>query len=153
MEVLAVMGKGRERKNKVVNPGCAGMQCQKVCCRLSWCLPSASEGPVKRGSKHSPGCASVCACNLLTGSVGSPRCGSLGWGELIHGAGSSSGAAAVLQPVGCLGQELCLTVHFLNSLGRGVTHEAEQRETIWTVGYFLLQRDVLGFVCAGDTSL
>lgn len=63
----------------------------------------------------------------------------------MRGAGSSSGAAAVLQPVECLGQELCLTIHFLDSLGHAVMREAEQRETSWTLGCFLLQQDVLGF--------
>lgn len=62
----------------------------------------------------------------------------MGWEELICGAGSSSGAAAVLQPVGYLGQELCLPICFLNSLRHGVRHEAEQRETSWTLGCFLL---------------
>lgn len=46
----------------------------------------------------------------------------------MHGAGSSS-AAATLQPLGCRGQELYLTINFLNSLGRAVVCEAEQRET------------------------
>lgn len=71
----------------------------------------------------------------------------------MHGTGSSPGAAAVFQPVGCLGQERCLSIHFLNSLGHGVTCGAEQRGLSWTLGCFLLQQDVLGFVWTGDASL
>lgn len=72
---------------------------------------------------------------------------------LMRGAGSLSGAAAVLRPVGCLEQELGLTVHFLNTLSHGVMCEAEQRETGWTLGCSLLQQDVLGFAGAGGASL
>lgn len=68
-------------------------------------------------------------------------------GELMRGAGRLSGGAAVLQPVGCLGQELGLTIHFLNTLRHGVMCEAEQRETGWTLGCSLLQQDVLGWGC------
>lgn len=35
----------------------------------------------------------------------------------------------------------------------GAWCKAEQRVTRWTLGCFLLQQDVLGFMCAGSTSL
>lgn len=34
---------------------------------------------MKRAREHSPRCASVSACDLLTGSAGSLNCGSVGW--------------------------------------------------------------------------
>lgn len=74
-------------------------------------------------------------------------------GRVDRRTGSLSGAAAVLQLAGCLGQELCLTIHLLVSVGHGVTHEAEQRETSWTLECFPLQQDVLWLVCAVDASL
>lgn len=49
-------------------------------------------------------------CDLMMGSAGSRKLWiiGMGGGELMSGAGTMPGAAAVLQSVECLGQELCL---------------------------------------------